>query len=225
MQYSDDYFLSVLPELNPPLEDVPRAVMTELESLAADDRIDFGLAINRQCSVLWTYAVFEQLRLGNFEYDISTSKIPDASGLLWRDINTVAFGLFDPEFEGEGFGLAILSNSPPHADPQDKHRGLIHFRRLNRSFPVIVRHMETELHGLHVPSLGSSACWVRSNHNPAHWGFLTSGHVVAGIGAGQGVPLASGTNGTMQNSKHPPLMPLLFQHRGRAERSSKSLPR
>ena len=65
--------------------------------------------------------------------------------------------------------------------------------------------MLTTLHAPAQPTNAYSACWARDVATRSTWGFLTSGHAVSGLAAGDAVPLAGGQSGTLEISGHPPI--------------------
>jgi hypothetical protein len=207
VNYSDDYLREVLPSMDPPLNEVPRPVLSEFESLFDDQLYRGEMGEYRARSVKWTYAVFEQLRLGNYEID-SFRRPPFFGSILDLGIGLfgqMSFGLFDPEFEQRGYGLIVATRLPSDYPGPETEFGSVVFRRLDKRFPIILRRMETELHALDGPWNGTSAAWARDSGYPPSWGFLTSGHVVSGIGVGGNVPLASGGMGKLNTTLHPPI--------------------
>ena len=202
MEYSDNYLESVMPAGDPPSEAIPAAVMEELGRLDFYEEYGSSGAIIRR-STMWTYAVFEQRRLGNYVWEQSDS---DSYQHLRDDFNepSVQFGLFDPKFEESGYGL-IFPMAASKVYPAPFRIGSIWFPNLKQSFPVVARMMFTTLHAPGRPANANSACWARDNSAPHSWGFITSGHAVSGIPLGGATPLTGGHTGALMVSRHPPI--------------------
>ena len=203
MEYSDDYLQSVMPAEDPPSEAIPAAVMEELGRLDFYEEYGFPSGVLVRRSTMWTYAVFEQRRLGNYVWEqLGFPAYPfhrdDMSEL------SVQFGLFDPEFEGRGYGL-IFAMAASEIFPRPFLIGRVGFPNLKRSFPVMARMMFTTLHAPARPANANSACWARDNAAPHSWGFITSGHAVSGVPLGGATPLAGGHTGALMVSRHPPI--------------------
>ncbi len=206
MQYSDSYLREVLPPGDPPSGEVPPAVAAELNRLISEEALAGAPAGDYRKSVLWTYAVFEQFRLGNYVWEQLygiTFPLPDVDGIMGAGPH-IQFGLFDPDYEESGYGL-IIAGAPTQFQPRPGRIGTIGFPRLNQSFPVMARMMLTTLHAPARPANANSACWARDNASPQTWGFLTSGHAVRGIAPGAAAPLAGGQSGKLEISRHPPV--------------------
>jgi hypothetical protein len=202
MEYSDDYLQSVMPADDPPTEAVPAAVMGELGRLDFYEEYSPSGALVRR-STMWTYAVFEQRRLGNYVWEQSDS---DSYQHLRDDFDdpSLEFGLFDPKFEEPGYGL-IFPMAASKVYPAPFRIGRIWFPNLKQSFPVMARMMFTTLHAPARPTNANSACWARDNAAPHSWGFITSGHAVSGVPLGGATPLAGGHAGILMASRHPPV--------------------
>ena len=196
MQYSDTYLQEVLPPSDPPSEEVPPAVLAELDQLRADEARLSELPQVYQRSVRWTYAIFGQLRLGNYIWETLDGSVATNS--------PVQVGLFDPKHEGSGYGL-IFAAAPNKLQPTPRQIGTIRFPRLNRSFPAMARMVFTILHAPARPWNANSACWARDAATPQTWGFLTSGHAVSLFAPGDAVPLASGDAGILKFCRYPPV--------------------
>jgi hypothetical protein len=205
MIYSDGYLREVVPATDPPSGEVPPAVVAELDRLRGDSPFSSEPAETYRRSVHWTYAVIEQYRLGNYIWEQFYDLFPwHAFGGEARLLAPIQFGLFDPEFETSGFGL-IIAHPPTQFRTRPGRIGTIRFPSLERSFPVIARMMLTTLHAPAQPTNANSACWARDVATRSTWGFLTSGHAVSGLAAGDAVPLAGGQSGTLEISGHPPI--------------------
>jgi hypothetical protein len=203
MEYSDDYLQSVMPAEDPPSEAIPAAVTEELGRLEFYEEYGFPSGALVRRSTMWTYAVFEQRRLGNYVWEQSDS---DSYQHLRDDFKdpSVQFGLFDPKFEEHGYGL-IFPMAASKMYPAPFRIGRVWFPNLKRSFPVMARMMFTTLHAPARPANANSACWARDNAAPHWWGFITSGHAVSGVPLGGATPLAGGHTGALMASRHPPI--------------------
>ncbi len=202
MEYSNAYLRDVLPAESPSELAVPEPVMQEIFTLLQDgESFDGDDSFVLKRSVMWTYAAFEQMRLGNFELELG-SPATERQGGFGKEAGRAHFGLFDPTFEKPGFGLILDADWPVRPPmPQRALAGIIRFPRLGQSFPVIERQMVTILHAQAAPVNSHSACWARDNKAASNWGFITSGHAVAG----GSVPLTNGANGIFARSHHPPI--------------------
>ena len=203
MEYSDDYLQSVLPPVDPPSEAIPAAVMEELVRLGFYEEYDRPSGDLVRRSTMWTYAVFEQLRLGNCVWEQTES---DFQLHLRHDLDdpSVQFGLFDPSFEEHGYGV-IVPMTASKSYPAAFRLGRLWFPNLKQSFPVMARMMFTTLHAPARPANANSACWVRDNASPSSWGFITSGHAVSGVALGGATLLAGGHTGALRACRHPPV--------------------
>jgi hypothetical protein len=208
MRYSDSYLREVVPPEDPPPGQVPPPVVAELDRLSDRPSSSDGLSETYRRSVRWTYAVIEQYRLGNYIWDqFYDLNYPwQLFGGETRVLSPIQFGLFDPDFEGPGYGL-IIAGPPTQFRPRPGRIGTIRFPNLyDRSFGVIARMMLTTLHAPAQPATANSACWAQDNASPSTWGFLTSGHAVTGVAQGAAVRLAGGGQpGKLEISRHPPV--------------------
>lgn len=102
MRYSDADLQAFLPTEDPPADETPPAVVDELDRLRSDETHSGSPGILIRRSTVWTYAAFEQYRLGNYIWE-------DLDAADWTERQPVAFGLFDEEFEEKGTD----SFSPP----------------------------------------------------------------------------------------------------------------
>ena len=161
MEYSDQYLREQLPPENPRPELVPGDVSHEIATYI--ERGDFGDPGLLTLSVRWTYAIFFELGLGNYRW--RGHRRPWelfewgflADGLL----RSVSIGLYDPDREEKGFGLAI--NVPGWDGPSFYIVASIYFPRLGQSFPLAIRTTETELHAAPNPVNATTACWAQCN--------------------------------------------------------------
>jgi hypothetical protein len=205
MRYSDEYLREVVPPIDPPSEEVPPAVVAELNRLFDELPSSDGPTEVYRRSARWTYAVFEQYRLGNYIWEQFYDLLPwQLFGGEARLLPPIQFGLFDPEYEESGFGV-IIACPPTKFLARPGRIGTIRFPRLERAFVVMARMMLTTLHAPPQPANANSACWARDIASPSTWGLLTSGHAVSGLAQGAAVPLASGLLGTLEISRHPPV--------------------
>jgi hypothetical protein len=205
MEYSNAYLREVLPSESPAETAVPDQVMAELSSLLDDgERTEGDDRFLVLRSTMWTYAAFEQMRLGNYELDLDYFPFPPQHW-VGKEAMIGHFGLFDPVFEKPGYGLILDSVWPESFAPTERGLGRVHFRQLGKSFPVIQRHTETVLHAPNSPANCHSACWARDNNSASSWGFMTSGHAVAGAGLGCSIPLSNVGSGILARSQHPPV--------------------
>ena len=186
MEYSDAYLREYLPRENPPLEQVSRDVLDEIErggDLLGKDRELVSRAIR------WTYAIFSELGLGRYRSDGFFRGIPwwppAGAGL----VSQVSVGLFDQESEEPGLGLII--NVPQWDGPTFEVVDEITFPRLNKAgFKLAIRQAEVDLHLGH-PKGATSACWAQCK-TTSQWGVLTAGHAIGGNQPGRAVPMALG---------------------------------
>jgi hypothetical protein len=205
MRYSDEYLREVVPPIDPRPGEVPPAVVAELNRLSEGLRSSDGPAEIYRRSVRWTYAVFEQHRLGNYIWEQFYDLLPSQPfGGEARLLPPIQFGLFDPDYEESGFGV-IIACPPTQFLTRPGRIGTIRFPHLERTFVVMARMMLTTLHAPAQPANANSACWARDIASPSTWGFLTSGHAVSGVAPGAAVPLAGGHYGTLEVSRHPPV--------------------
>ena len=204
MRYSNTYLQEVVPPIDPPSGEVPPAVVAELNRSFDDLPSSDGPAEIYRRSVRWTYAVFEQYRLGNYIWEQFYDLFPwQLFGGEARLLPPIQFGLFNPEYEESGFGVVIAC--PPTQFLRRPGRiGTIRFPHLERTFVVMARMMLTTLHAPAQPANANSACWARDIASPSTWGFLTSGHAVSGVAPGARA-LAGGHYGTLKVSRHPPV--------------------
>ena len=205
MRYSNTYLQEVVPPIDPPSGEVPPAVVAELNRSFDDLPSSDGPAEIYRRSVRWTYAVFEQYRLGNYIWEQFYDLFPwQLFGGEARLLPPIQFGLFDPEYEESGFGV-VIACPPTQFLRRPGKIGTIRFPHLERTFVVMARMMLTTLHAPAQPANANSACWARDIASPSTWGFLTSGHAVSGVAPGAAVPLAGGHYGTLKVSRHPPV--------------------
>ncbi len=187
MDYSDQYLRSVLPTFDPP-PFVPRQVEQEIASWIEGPGHEDRALVAR--STRWTYAMFQELRLGQVVADTSYPLRFDQ----WPELT---IGLYDPETEMKGFGLALPVMPSPRA--AFEQIGIVKFLRLEQTFPLAVRQVRYEEHGPPHPVGATGAAWVKCNKTSA-WGLLTAGHAVAGM---QQVTLSNKQTGTVGRTAYP----------------------
>src|SRR5690242_10678749 len=188
MDYSDQYLRSVLPTSDPPLPFVPPQVEREIASWIEGPGYEDRALVAR--STRWTYAMFQELRLGQV--------VVDGPFPLRFDMGAeLTIGLYDPQTEHAGFGLALLA--VPSRRPPFELVGEVEFPRLARRFPLAVRQARYEEHAPPHPVGATAAVWAKCNRTSA-WGLLTAGHAVAGM---QNVALASNQTGTVSRTAYP----------------------
>ncbi|MBS0520291.1 MAG: hypothetical protein JSR90_16465 [Proteobacteria bacterium] len=191
MDYSDGYLRSVLPPEDPPRQFVPPAVEAEIASWIEGRSYEDAALVAR--STRWTYALFQELQLGQ-----AVTDGPFRFGSHhWAELT---IGLYDRQTEKEGFGLALPVT--PSARPAFEPVGEVAFPRLGRSFPLAFRQARIDEHAPPHPVGATAASWAQCNQTAA-WGLLTAGHAVATAQPGQGVPLASRHAGTLGRSAYP----------------------
>jgi hypothetical protein len=191
MIYSDGYLRAMLPPTDPPPRFVPPAVEREIASwIEGSGHEDAGLVAR---STRWTYAMFQELRLGQVMMDT-----PFRRGLGdWPDLT---IGLYDPHTEKDGFGLAMLV--APSRRESFEQVGDVEFPRLERHFPLAFRAGRHDEHAPPHPANATSAAWAKCNKT-SMWGLLTAGHAVAGVAPRASVALAGGLSGTMGRTSYP----------------------
>lgn len=192
MEYSDGYLREQLPPEDPPATYVPGDVAREIESWIRRGKFEDPSLLAR--SVRWTYAIFSELGLGNFQW---------LDGAGWRMAPwgippsppgpQTAVGLYDNQREEPGFGLSL--NVPVWAGPPFFILGQVEFPRLKRRFPIAIRQVTTELHAAPNPVNATTTCWARCN-STSSWGIITAGHAIGTSLPGLSVPLDNGTTGT-----------------------------
>src|SRR5579859_630847 len=171
MEYSDDYLRALLPRENPPATTVPGDVIREVALISERGHFDDADLLAR--SVLWTYAIFSEMGLGNFR----SRGGPGVWGAFFPFMPRpqIIVGLYDRETEEPGFGLAV--NIPAWDGPPFFIFDYLVFPGLGQEFPVALRQVETELHAAVNPANATSCCWARCN-STQDWGIVTAGHAV-----------------------------------------------
>jgi hypothetical protein len=200
LEYSDGYLREMLPPGYPPPQYVPGEVVREIESRAARERRDDEGLVAR--SVLWTYAIFSELALGNFEWNFFREPWP-FMGLFdpTMAMPRVTVGLYDPKAEQAGFGLCI--NLPRWDGPPFYVAGQFAFPRLERRFPIAFRSVTTELHTAPNPAVATTTCWAQDRVS-GNWGIVTAGHAVGSV-PGVSIPLDNGSAGISSTCYYQPI--------------------
>jgi hypothetical protein len=195
MQYSDGYLREVLPNESPSLEFVPPEIEAEIR-FRGDGPAEEDRQLVARCA-RWTYAMFNELRLGQVVIEGAVGW----SGLMLQMAERVGIGLYDPEVEERGFGISILV--PRSKNPPFERLANVNFPRLKQSFPLVVRQAAFEEHaaGMPNPVGATSATWAKCNRTSV-WGVLTAGHA-APVQPGQAVALAPAPAGVLLRSSYP----------------------
>lgn len=203
MDYSDEYLREYLPAENPPPGYISEEIESEIGRRFESPLGDHGL-VSR--ATRWTYAVFSEFGLGQFQIDWRSPFSGHEPGPLeitpLLPSSQISFGLFDREFEHAGLGVIV--NVPRYPGPPFIIAGYAEFQRLGgESFPIAIRQSEIDLHLDH-PCGATSACWAQCR-STSLWGILTAGHAVGGSRPGRAVPLATGGTGTLLRSHFQPV--------------------
>lgn len=201
MEYSDEYLRGQLPREDPPIELVPPDVTSELERYAERGDVDDRALVAR--SVRWTYAIFAELGLRQFQ--VVDSFVPWQFwvwGSHGHDLFGTTVGLFDPDREEKGFGLCL--DMPGWGGPSFYIVAHLRFPRLAQTFPLAVRRTRTELHAAPNPLGATTACWGRCNAT-GNWGIVTAGHAIGTSLPGVSVMLDDGTTGLSHRSFWQPI--------------------
>ncbi len=207
MDYSIDYVREHLPREDPPSEQVPRDVVNEIARWRDTFLKDDGDRELTARATRWTYAVFEELRLKRFKFDVPRFRYwPDEfwpfPGMLTENLAEVSFGLFDKVSEATGLGIII--DVPNWPGGSFVIVGYLVFPRLNnQKFPLAIRQSDVDLHVAH-PYGATSACWAQCNQNSSVWGVLTAGHAVS-TRPGGSVPMAVGSAASVARTYYQPV--------------------
>jgi len=209
MEYSDDLLREALPTRPPPFELVPSEVLAEIErGSARDDDFEHSALVAR--SAQWTYAMFNELRLGRYYVD----------GPIWTPAlfcGHFAIGLFDADDEPAGFGLILFVRGLREAPFIESH---IIFERLGEKFPILHQQASITEHRPPHPQYATSASWARCDRDQ-RWGVLTAGHAV-GTSRGAPVSLSHGLGGIVARSYHP-VIDAAFVHTDEAPSSARMM--
>jgi hypothetical protein len=191
MEYSDALLREALPKGPPPFEYVPDEVIEEIERNLREDDFEHASLVAR--SVQWTYAMFAELRRGQFSWD---ARYPP-----WRRLDLdVAIGLLNADLFGAAYGLTVTI--PGRRDVPDHFViGMIAFDRLEHSFPVALQQAAVEDHSPPHPNGATSASWARCNRTQL-WGIVTAGHAVGSV-SGRKIGLAGGAMAQVVRSCYP----------------------
>lgn len=196
MEYSDEYLQQFLPREPPPFQYIPAEVIDDIERWAPRSEEENTELMAR--STQWTYAMFAELQLGQFDFVMEGPPWWE-----WFDVARhvkPAIGLFDPNVIEGGFGLTF--HIGPFKDlPGIYSIGRAYFSRLKASFPIVIEQVRGVDHRPPHPSNATSAAWAKCNRSAA-WGLLTAGHAV-GSRPGRRVPLTDGGIGRVARSTYP----------------------
>lgn len=206
MFFSREYLREILPPTDPPTRYVPELVREPLAQLRETD----GEEVYR--SGLWTYAMFSELREGQFS--VSDFKEPwPWPWRAWSPYGELLIGVHDPEYEGRAFGL-IFMTLPSFGSG---HVGQVSFPRLERSFPVAKRGLVEDLHAPPTLPNATSTCWAQDRKR-RQWGFLTCRHALSGVPVGATVGVSGGAKAIVR-SKGPGVIDAAFLETGSAPTS------
>jgi hypothetical protein len=199
MEISRGYVEDAIPREDPPIDGIPGDVM--------EAAFRFENPVFRR-SLLWTTAIFQELREGRGTLDFDSSPFLPSSMDFWPRIlageaisrllflaGRVSVGLLDSEYERASFGLAIHFQGP---SPAAGIIGEIYFGRLDMRLPVAFRPSFEEHHGspLIAPITGQSACWAEETTSGT-MGVLTAKHCTNSVKVGGAIALSPSGKGTV----------------------------
>lgn len=198
MRYSPEYLRDVLPKELPPPQRVPGEVMSYF---AKRDGFDDPDLIRR--SAHWTYAIFAELRRGEWSLDAPAS--PAFASCLLRTgaraaATAVSVGVLDQDYEQSGFGIILTLPWAEKSEPV----GTVVFPQLKDTrFPVAIRALAEDPHA--APSLpnATTTCWAEDRKLAGRWGFVTCRHALAGVPVNANVPLIGGGVGRVLRKNQP----------------------